>query len=69
MWIVDSKYYLMINGKYYEKKGLILLITLLICVITLVEFLYIFNILPHRKYTNDDFNIDTYQSKIDKDND
>lgn len=52
-----------------RKRGLILLITLLICVITLVALLYMVNILPHRKYTNDDFNIVTYKSKVDKDND
>ena len=31
--------------------------------------LYNLNIIPHKKYTNIDFNIDTYISKIDKDND
>ena len=31
--------------------------------------LYYFNFIPHRKYTNEDFNIKTYVSNIDKDND
>lgn len=39
----------------------------LIVVITAV--LYEFNIIPHRKYTSDDFNIETYISGVDKDND
>ncbi len=32
-------------------------------------FLYKFNYLPHKKYTNKDFNIETYISQVDKDND
>ena len=31
--------------------------------------LYYFNFIPHQKYTNEDFNIKTYVSSIDKDND
>lgn len=31
--------------------------------------LYIYNYIPHRKYSNKDFNIKTYTSRIDKDND
>ncbi|HHX17107.1 MAG TPA: DUF1287 domain-containing protein, partial [Mollicutes bacterium] len=31
--------------------------------------LYYFNYIPHKKYTNVDFNIQTYKSNIDKDND
>ena len=34
-----------------------------------VYILYTFNYLPHRKYTNKDFNIETYISQVDKDND
>ena len=32
-------------------------------------FLYEINVIPHRKYTNEDFGIETYISNIDKDND
>jgi len=35
----------------------------------IIYILYNLNIIPHKKYTNKDFNIDTYISKIDKDND
>ena len=31
--------------------------------------MYFLNYLPHKKYTNEDFNIITYKSKVDKDND
>ena len=42
---------------------------ILIIIIILICILYKFNYLPHKKYTNDHFNIETYKSKIDKDND
>ena len=35
----------------------------------IVMFLYYFNIIPHRMYSNDDFDIDTYVSDVDMDND
>ena len=50
-----------------RKKFLIILLVLLISFI--ICFLYTLNIIPHRKYTNDDFNIKTYISSLDKDND
>ncbi len=42
-----------------------------IVLVLLVIFyaLYIFNYIPHKMYTNKDFNITTYISKIDKDGD
>ena len=43
-----------------------------LCIIifpTFIWFLYELNILPHVKYENDDFDIKTYVSSIDKDND
>ena len=46
-------------------KSFVILITITILFLCL---LYIFNYIPHRKYTNSDFGIDTYISKIDKDN-
>lgn len=45
------------------------LIIIFILLILIIYFLYQINFIPHRKYTNDDFNIITYQSKIDLDND
>ena len=44
-----------------------LLFIILLIITTYV--LYYFNYIPHKKYTNEDFNITTYVSKIDKDND
>lgn len=35
----------------------------------LIYILYILNIIPHRKYTNADFGIETYVSAVDKDGD
>lgn len=35
--------------------------------ITLI--LYIFNVIPHRQFTNEDFGIETYKSLVDKDGD
>ena len=53
-----------------KKKFLISLLILLIAfIITIVYILYILNYFPHKKYTNKDFNIETYISSIDKDND
>lgn len=41
----------------------------IIIIIFLLIFLCSFNYLPHKKYTNKDFNIEKYISKTDKDND
>lgn len=49
-----------------KKKYLIVVIIALILIIT---SLYKLNYIPHKKYTNKDFNIQTYKSTIDKDND
>ena len=35
----------------------------------IIYLLYNLNVIPHKKYTNSDFDIETYISKIDKDND
>ena len=42
---------------------------ILIFIIILVYILYRNNYIPHKKYTNDYFNIEQYKSKIDKDKD
>ena len=47
----------------------VLISMLLLFIITIFVVLYIFNIIPHKKYYNKDFDIITYQSSIDKDND
>ena len=52
-----------------NKKIVIVSIFVIICLSLLGYLLYYFNFIPHRKYTNGDFNIKTYVSNIDKDND
>ena len=37
--------------------------------IVMIRFLYVFNYIPHRKYTNEDFGIETFVSSVDKDGD
>ena len=44
-------------------------IILIIIPIILIIILYILNYFPHKKYSNEYFNITTYVSNIDKDND
>lgn len=48
------------------KKKLTIIFSIVLVIILLI-FLYSF--IPHKKYTNKDFNIKTYVSNIDKDND
>ncbi len=56
--------------KNEKSKKVITLCTLLIVILSVtLYFLYEFNYLPHKKYTNKDFNIETYTSRVDKDND
>ena len=51
-------------------KKVITLCTFLIVLSSVtLYFLYRFNYLPHKKYTNEDFNIKTYTSQLDKDGD
>lgn len=52
-----------------KKIFTILIIVCLIMIGILVYMLYEFNVIPHRKYNNSDFDIDTYVSDVDKDND
>ena len=53
------------------KKKILIIVTnfLLVLIIVVLYALYRFNYIPHKKYTNEDFNIKTYISKTDKDND
>ena len=53
-----------------KKNFLIILSILFIIVILLtIYILYVFNYIPHKKYSNTDFGIKTYISLIDKDKD
>ena len=47
----------------------IIVVFIIILIITIIDLLYIFNYIPHKKYSNTDFNIDTYISSVDFDND
>ena len=51
------------------KKKLIIISLILLIIIIIFNILYYFNIIPHKKYTNKHFNIETYHSSVDKDND
>lgn len=52
-----------------KKRLIILCIAFLPCFLIVLYLLYRFNFIPHKKYTNDFFDIKTYVSDIDKDND
>lgn len=51
------------------KKKIIICWALCIILILITIILYKLSIIPHKQYTNADFNIETYISSIDKDND
>lgn len=50
------------------KKKILTLILIAISIV-MIYILYILNYIPHTKYSNEDFDIKKYISKIDKDND
>ena len=50
-------------------KKRITLIVFSVLIIVALYVLYCFNYIPHKKYTNANFNIEAYKSNIDKDND
>lgn len=52
-----------------KKKTIILFSIILIVIFAVIFVLYYLNYIPHKKYTNGDFNIKTYISNVDKDND
>lgn len=52
------------------KKKTLIILTLAIIIAAFISYIiYIYNYIPHKKYSNKDFNIKTYTSRIDKDND
>ena len=52
-----------------KKIVTIIAISLLILISAISYLLYLFNYIPHKMYNNEYFNIQTYTSNIDKDND
>ena len=67
--LLDKLISLALEYIFMKKIKVIIMIVTLVLVIGLIYLLYILNIIPHRKYSNSDFNINTYISSIDKDND
>ena len=51
------------------KKKLIVLCIIFIVIIPIIYFLFLFNVIPHKAYDSSKFNIETYKSLIDKDDD
>ena len=51
------------------KKKITFSIALLIILLFVIYILYLLNYIPHKKYDNEYFNIQTYISDVDKDND
>ena len=51
------------------KKRIFIIVIFIIISVILVALLYFFNTIPHKQYSNSYFNIKTYISSIDKDND
>lgn len=51
------------------KKSIVAIVVLIVLVVINIYFLYENNFIPHKKYTNADFDIDFYVSDVDKDND
>ncbi len=54
---------------YLKRKVFIITAIILLLLICLIYELYLLNYIPHKKYSNLYFNIETYKSNIDKDND
>ena len=54
-----------------QKRKLIIILSVIfiLLIFFIIYFLYALNIIPHRKYTNKDFDIETYISLVDKDDD
>jgi len=51
------------------KKKVTVFLIIIIFLIIVLYMLYKFNVIPHKKYSNEDFNIEPYISQVDKDND
>ena len=53
------------------KKKILIILGIIVSIIFLLMtyILYIFNYIPHKQYSNEDFNIKTYTSNVDKDGD
>lgn len=54
---------------YKKTTRIILLLLGTVFLIIILFILYLYNIIPHRTYTNEDFDIPTVRSEVDMDND
>lgn len=52
-----------------KSSGVSIVLAVTVIIIIIIGLLYSFNIIPHRQYSDADFDIKTYHSQIDKDND
>lgn len=57
------------NDNLERWKKMIYFIFVLLFLVMITLILYMFNVIPHRQFTNEDFGIETYKSLIDKDGD
>lgn len=64
-----KRYFYKKGRSFSMKKNTILFTFLIGGVLLFFSFLYQMNYIPHKKYTNEDFHIETYYSKVDKDQD
>ncbi len=58
-------------GSDFMKKKIMIVSSIMLIIITFLTIyvLYVINYIPHKKYDNTHFNIETYRSDVDKDND
>ena len=65
-----GKWLAMLGNDNLERwKKIIYFIFVLLFLVMITLILYMFNVIPHRQFTNEDFGIETYKSLIDKDGD
>lgn len=65
-----GKWLAMLGNDSLERwKKIIYFIFVLLFLVMITLILYMFNVIPHRQFTNEDFGIETYKSLIDKDGD
>ena len=57
------------NDNLERWKKIIYFIFVLLFLVMITLILYMFNVIPHRQFTNEDFGIETYKSLVDKDGD
>lgn len=65
-----GKWLAMLGNDSLERwKKIIYFIFVLLFLVMITLILYMFNVIPHRQFTNEDFGIETYKSLVDKDGD